>query len=108
MVLELTPCMSDDEDQYGLYLNKTGRRPTTLSGLRYLYELGGARVPICHHRDDYSRNYPQYLDHVWLNREDWDIWHKHVSTREMVPMNEYDDPDISHIWRENIGLNRRL
>lgn len=106
MVLELTPNISDDEPQYGLYLEKTGFRPQQL---RKLW-----RIPIHYKREDYFSDEPRYFDHIWLspNTEDEkkrNEWKKEgILTREQDALRSYDAPDIKDIWRENIGLNKRL
>lgn len=106
MVLELTPNISDDEEQYGLYLQKTGSHPQELGELW--------DVPIHHDREGYFSDEPYYFDHIWLegnaqDEENWTALKKEgVHTREKDPLLSYDAPDIKHIWRENIGLNQRL
>ena len=106
MILELTPNISDDEEQYGLYLKKTGLHPQELGKLW--------NVPIHHDRKGYFSDEPYYFDHIWLegNAQDDENWtalkKEGVHTREKDPLLSYDAPDIKHIWRENIGLNTRL
>ena len=104
----LTPDICDDEDQYGLYLMKTGRQPDKLHKLRQ------GNVPLCFRREDYFAGYDQYLDHIWLDRdpdrqsEEKKAWYRDVETREVEPISAYDDPEIADVWRNNIGLHRRL
>ena len=106
MVIQLTPNISDDEEQYGFYLEKTGLRPQELGKLW--------NVPIHYSREDYFSDEPHYFDHVWLSPNTADEkkrneWKKgDILTREQDPLLSYDAPDIKHIWHENIGLNRRL
>ena len=115
MVIELTPDISDDEEQYGFYLEKTGLRPDELHKLW--------DIPIYYQRADYFRKEVHYFDHIWLGRsqEDWDTnwktWRQKMKeeeksgesiTTEVAPILAYDDPEIKHLWRENIGLYKRL
>ena len=102
MVLELTPNISDDEEQYGVYLEKTGVVPEKL---RQLW-----RIPIYYNREDYFTDEPHYFDHIWLERseEDWEIWRKNPEGQEVPTILGYEDPQIKPIWTDNIGLNRRL
>ena len=104
----LTKDICDDEDQYGLYLMKTGRKPDKLHKLRQ------GKVPLCFRREDYFAGYDQYLDHIWLDRdpdkgsEEKKAWYKDVEKRQVQPISAYDDPEIADIWRNNIGLHRRV
>lgn len=106
MVIQLTPNISDDEEQYGFYLEKTGLRPQELGKLW--------DVPIHYNREDYFSDEPHYFDHIWLppNAEDEKKrykWKKEgVLQREQDALLSYDAPDIKTIWTQNIGLNRRL
>ena len=103
MVIELTPNIADDEEQYGRWIEKTGIVPQPLGDIWH--------IPMYFTRDDYFKDDPHYFDHVWLSRgqEDWDnIWMKQSSKQEVDAVSAYDDPDIKPIWTENIGLERRL
>ncbi|MCY3739924.1 MAG: hypothetical protein OXH00_02780 [Candidatus Poribacteria bacterium] len=106
MIMELTPNISDDEEQYGLYLEKTGERPEQL---RKIW-----RIPIHFAREDYFSDEPYYFDHIWLdsNAEDSKNWaalkKEGVQTREKDPLLSYNETDIKDIWRENIGIHRRI
>lgn len=102
----LTPDISDDEGQYGLYLQKYALAPAKLSHLR-------GSVPLCFQREDLVEQ-TQYLDHVWLDRNpdrtsnERKAWYRDVERRQVQPLSAYDAPDIADIWRENIGLERRI
>lgn len=100
MVLELTPNISDDEDQYAAYLQKTGVKPMPLQDLW--------QIPMYFESKNYYDDDPHYFDHVWLQRNDADIevWNEICTTEEMKGLTAYDT--FSDIWVENIGLNRRL
>ena len=102
MVLELTPNIADDEDQYGAYLEKTGIRPMPLQDIW--------KIPMYFKREDYFREDSHYFDHVWLQRGDEDDkeWFGHSSQREFSGISAYNAPDIREIWVEGIGLNRRI
>ena len=101
MVLELTPNIADDEDQYGAYLEKTGLRPMPLQDIW--------EIPMYFNRDDYFEEDPYYFDHVWLKRNHADdkAWHEKCTTGEVASVTAYNDPDIVEIWTENIGIHRR-
>ena len=98
IVLKLTPNISDDEEQYGFYLEKTGLRPVKLVDLW--------NIPIHYARDDYFRDDPHYFDHIWL-AIDYDTWNG-GSSKAANPIPDYESPDIKPIWTQNIGINRRL
>lgn len=102
MVLELTPNISDDEDQYAAYLQKTGVRPMPLQDIWY--------IPMYFESDRYFQNDPYYFDHVWLNRNEADgqAWMEQCTKGEVDGITAYNDPAFKDIWIENIGLNRRL
>ena len=103
MVIQLTPDIADDEDQYGFYVTKTGIRPQW--DLNQLWH-----IPMYFSREDYFTNAPHYFDHVWLKRgvEDDHEWFTFSASREFHGISAYDDPAISEIWKENIGLRRRV
>ena len=104
MVEELTPNISDDEEQYGLYLHKTGLTPELLA------DIWG--IPIYFNREDFFRNDDYYFDHIWIDRFsdplDGDRWQSKSSIQEVEPIGGYDNPEIKKIWRHNIGLHRRV
>ena len=102
MVIELTPNISDDEDQYGAYLEKTGVRPMPLQDIWF--------IPMYFEKKDYFRDDPHYFDHVWLKRgkEDDEMWFEKSSKTEVDGVSAYNDPEIVDVWTENIGLHRRL
>lgn len=103
MVIELSPNIADDEDQYGAYLEKTGNFPS-----RPLVETW--EVPIYFTIDNYFFDDPHYFDHIWLKREDddYDSWFANCDKREVGAVQAYNDPKIVDIWTHNIGINRRL
>ena len=102
----LTPDMCDDEDQYQLYLMKTGRKPDQLRRLR------DRKVPLCTIRDQYLAGHDQYLDHIDVNLhpslDPNSTWEREAETREVQPLSDYDHSEIADIWRNNIGLHRRV
>ena len=102
MVIELTPNISDDEEQLGFYFEKTGLRPEKLHDIW--------DIPIYYKRDDYFREDMHYFDHVWLDRdeEDWKRWHRRVDEGEVAAISGYEVPEIKSIWADNMGLHRRL
>ena len=65
MVIELTPNVADDEDQYGAYIEKTGNFPS--QPLDEIWE-----VPIYFEVEKYFWDNPYYFDHIWLKREEDD------------------------------------
>ena len=85
-----------------LYLRKTGVEPWPLNDIWH--------IPMYYVFEDLLKDDPVYFDHVWLPRNDADdkAWHEESGVGEVSPVTAYDDPAIADIWRENIGLNRRL
>ena len=99
----LTPDMCDDEDQYQLYIMKTGRQPEQMRRLR------DRKVPLCHGREEFLAGHDQYLDHIGLVPKLQRRSHRQTRyKREIDPTQEYNDPEIADIWRNNIGLHRRI
>ena len=102
MVIELTPNISDDEEQFGFYMAKTGARPAELRHIWHIPIYYGGRT-------DYFRDDPHYFDHVWLDRDksDWETWHRQSHKQEVDAVSEYEVPELKSIWADNIGLYRR-
>ena len=103
MIIELTPNIADDEDQYGAYVEKTGASPT--ESLNDIWE-----IPIYFEVEQYFSDDPYYFDHIWLKREedDYDSWFANCDDGEVGAVQAYNDPKIVDIWTENIGIHRRL